>query len=68
MFPTIQAQHLQPAAPFRFPGKRKWRVAKEVAFLKTDHPQFKGKLIIVLDNCKQYVVDPTREVELFSSC
>ncbi len=61
----MKAKDLTPGQEFKIAGKRKLRKIKEIITLKASDliPESQiGKLLIVLDNCKQIILDPNTEV------
>lgn len=68
MITTVEAQKLKPGDAFRLPRKRKWRYVKEVAFLSDSVPEeYRGMLLVILSDCRQYILQPSRPVLLLSS-
>ncbi len=65
----MKAKDLQSGQAFHLPGKRKFRTVKKVfecdpkkGFLD----EHKGKLLIVLDDCRQMILDPDTEVMILN--
>jgi len=63
----MKAKDLQPGQQFKCKGQRKWRTVKAVIVL-TDRngtpAELVGKHLIVLDDCRQWALDPERELIL----
>ena len=63
----MKAKDLQPGQQFKRKGQRKWRTAKTVIVLTARNGtpiELVGKLLIVLNDCRQWALDPETELIL----
>jgi len=61
----MKAKELIPGQAFHLPGKRKFRTVKKVFecdLMKGSPEAHKGKLLIVLDDCRQIILDPEADL------
>jgi hypothetical protein len=62
---TMKAKELQPGQQFKQNGQRKWRTVNKVFecdSFKGNPEVYKGQLLVVLDNCRQLILDPEDEL------
>ena len=62
---AMKAKELQPGQQFKQKGQRKWRTVIKVVdcdIIRGRPVEHKGKLLIVLDDCRQWVIDPETEL------
>lgn len=59
---TKVAKELKEKESFKLPGQRKWRKISKI-IRNSPLPSLEGRILIVLDNCKQCVLEQNRVVE-----